>query len=311
MQALIDVILPVFLVVGVGYLTVRVRLFDEGVIDALMKFTQNFAIPVLLFQAIARLELGQTFDGALLLSFYTGSTVCFLLGLLAGRYVFKRDWEESVAIGFVCLFANSLMLGLSITERAFGADALGANFAIVAVHSPFCYGLGITAMEIAKARARGASAASLPRAVFTAMFKNALVLGILLGFTVNLTGLTLPSAVSEAVDLIVMTALPMALFGLGGVLVRYKVRGDAKVIAFVCVVTLAVHPAVVWTMGTANGLSMGQFRSAVLTAAMAPGINTYVFASLYGKAQKVAATSVLVATTLSVITVWLWLGVLP
>ncbi|TQF00387.1 MAG: AEC family transporter [Spiribacter salinus] len=311
MQALIDVILPVFLVVGVGYLTVRVRLFDEGVIDALMKFTQNFAIPVLLFQAIARLELGQTFDGALLLSFYTGSTVCFLLGLLAGRYVFKRDWEESVAIGFVCLFANSLMLGLSITERAFGADALGANFAIVAVHSPFCYGLGITAMEIAKARARGASAASLPRAVFTAMFKNALVLGILLGFTVNLTGLTLPSAVSEAVDLIVMTALPMALFGLGGVLVRYKVRGDAKVIAFVCVVTLAVHPAVVWMMGMANGLSMGQFRSAVLTAAMAPGINTYVFASLYGKAQKVAATSVLVATTLSVITVWLWLGVLP
>lgn len=311
MQALIDVILPVFLVVGVGYLTVRVRLFDEGVIDALMKFTQNFAIPVLLFQAIARLELGQTFDGALLLSFYTGSTVCFLLGLLAGRYVFKRDWEESVAIGFVCLFANSLMLGLSITERAFGAEALGANFAIVAVHSPFCYGLGITAMEIAKARARGASAASLPRAVFTAMFKNALVLGILLGFTVNLTGLTLPSAVSEAVDLIVMTALPMALFGLGGVLVRYKVRGDAKVIAFVCVVTLAVHPAVVWMMGTANGLSIGQFRSAVLTAAMAPGINTYVFASLYGKAQKVAATSVLVATTLSVITVWLWLGVLP
>lgn len=311
MQALIDVILPVFFVVGAGYLTVRLRLFDDGVIDALMKFTQNFAIPVLLFQAISRLDLGQTFDGALLLSFYTGSTICFLLGLLAGRFVFKRDWEESVAIGFVCLFANSLMLGLSITERAFGADALGANFAIVAVHSPFCYGLGITAMEIARARGRGASVASLPRAVLTAMFKNALVLGILLGFTVNLAGLTLPSAVSEAVDLIVMTALPMALFGLGGVLVRYKVRGDAKVVAFVCVVTLAIHPAVVWAMGAANGLGVGPFRSAVLTAAMAPGINTYVFASLYGKAQKVAATSVLVATTLSVLTVWLWLGALP
>lgn len=311
MQALIDVILPVFFVVGAGYLTNRLRLFDDGVIDALMKFTQNFAIPVLLFQAISRLDLGQTFDGALLLSFYTGSTICFLLGLLAGRFVFKRDWEESVAIGFVCLFANSLMLGLSITERAFGVDALGANFAIVAVHSPFCYGLGITAMEIARARARGASVSSLPRAVLTAMFKNALVLGILLGFTVNLSGLTLPSAVSEAVDLIVMTALPMALFGLGGVLVRYKVRGDAKVVAFVCVVTLAIHPAVVWAMGAANGLGVGPFRSAVLTAAMAPGINTYVFASLYGKAQKVAATSVLVATTLSVLTVWLWLGALP
>lgn len=44
---------------------------------------------------------------------------------------------------------------------------------------------------------------------------------------------------------------------------------------------------------------------------MAPGINIYVFASLYGRAQKVAASSVLLGTSLSILTVWLWLGVLP
>ena len=60
-----------------------------------------------------------------------------------------------------------------------------------------------------------------------------------------------------------------------------------------------------------TGISTEAFRSAVLTAAMAPGINTYVFANMYGRARRVAASSVLIATGLSVITIWLWLAVLP
>ncbi|MCV2894226.1 AEC family transporter [Lentibacter sp. XHP0401] len=311
MQALLDVILPVFLVVGAGYGTVRFGLFSNDVIDSVMKFTQNFAIPALLFKAISGLNLGQSFDPALLLSFYTGSATCFFVGLLAARYVFRRDWEDSVAIGFCCLFANSVMMGLAITERAFGADALAANYAIIAVHSPFCYGLGITAMEIARAHATGQPARTLPATVGKAMFRNALVVGILLGFTANLTGLHLPQVGRDALDMIVSTALPLALFGLGGVLVRYKIKGDAKIVAFVCVVSLFLHPTVVWNMGKVMQIDVGQYRSAVITAAMAPGVNAYIFASIYGKAQKVAATSVLVATSLSLFSVWLWLGWLP
>jgi malonate transporter len=44
---------------------------------------------------------------------------------------------------------------------------------------------------------------------------------------------------------------------------------------------------------------------------MAPGVNVYIFASMYGRAQRVAASSVLMATALSVITAWFWLTVLP
>ena len=311
MQALLDVILPVFLVVGAGYATVRFALFSDGVIDAIMKYTQNFAIPALLFKAIAGLDLSESFDPALLVSFYTGSATCFFAGLLAARYLFKRDWEDSVAIGFCCLFANSVMMGLAITERAFGADALAANYAIVAVHSPFCYGLGITAMEIARAHATGQPARTLPATVGKAMFRNALVLGILLGFATNLSGVVLPQVFKDALGMIVSTALPLALFGLGGVLVRYKIKGDIKLVAFVCVVSLFLHPTVVWNMGKVMAIDVGQYRSAVLTAAMAPGVNTYIFASMYGKAQKVAATSVLVATVLSIFSVWLWLDWLP
>ena len=44
---------------------------------------------------------------------------------------------------------------------------------------------------------------------------------------------------------------------------------------------------------------------------MAPGVNAYIFASIYGRAMRVAASSVLIATGLTVVTAWLWLQVLP
>jgi len=82
-------------------------------------------------------------------------------------------------------------------------------------------------------------------------------------------------------------------------------------IAFVCAVTLVFYPAVIWAMGRATGLTEAQFRSAVLTGAMAPGVNAYIFANMYGVARRVAASSVLIATALSILTVWVWLALLP
>jgi predicted permease len=101
------------------------------------------------------------------------------------------------------------------------------------------------------------------------------------------------------------------LFGLGGVLFRYRPEGDLRTIGYVCLVSLIAHPAITWTVGTATGLTTGQFRSAVLTASMAPGVNAYIFANMYGVAKRVAASSVLLATGLSILSIWGWLALLP
>lgn len=309
MQALLDIILPVFVVTGFGYLAVWRGWFSDAGVDGLMNFTQKFAIPCLLFTAIARLDLGQSFDWRLLLSFYTGAMAGFVLGILGARYLFGRGWEDAVAIGFCCLFSNTVLLGLPLTERAYGAEALSNTYAIIAFHSPFCYGLGITAMEIT--RARGASGLTLTKTVLKAMFSNALILGIALGFAVNLSGLPLPQVLNDGLDLLVRAALPAALFGLGGVLVRYRPEGDLRVILYVCAVALIIHPLIARGLAAGFALPVEGVRAAVLTGAMAPGINTYIFANMYGAARRVAASSVLIGTMLSILTIWVWLAVLP
>ncbi|WP_458790957.1 AEC family transporter [Yoonia sp. MH D7] len=309
MTALLDVILPVFIVIGFGYTSVWSGYFSDALADGLMKFTQGFAIPCLLFLAISTLDLGQHFNFALLFSYYAGVILCFFIGLIGARLIFKRDWEDCVVIGFVGMFSNSVLLGVPITERAYGGDALAANFAIIALNAPICYALGITAMEVV--RNQGRSLVALPAKVFKAVFKNALIVAIGGGFLVNLTGITLPAAFSEAVTLISRAALPAALFGLGGVLFRYKPDGDMLTIMFVVVIALIIHPAITFGLAKVFNLSTNEIRSAVITGAMAPGVNAYLFADMYGRARRVAASAVLIATGLTVITAWGWLAILP
>jgi malonate transporter len=309
MQALLDVILPVFLVVGFGYVVVWRKVFSTAAVDGLMSYTQNFAIPCLLFMALIKIDLGQAYSFRLMGSYYIGAASGFALGFLGARYIFKRSAEDSVAIGFVSLFSNSVMMGLAITERAYGVDALVANFAIVSLHAPFCYFVGIIAMEIAKSD--GDSIAQVALNVGKSMMKNALFITILLGLLVNIADVALPKAFLDGTNMVATTALPAALFGMGGVLYQYRPEGDFGAIAWVVGISLLVHPAIVWSLGHLWDLSVSELRSAVLTSAMAPGINCYIFASMYNRAKRVAASGVLIATTLSVLTIWCWLQVLP
>ena len=308
MSALLDVIIPVFLIIGFGYCAVWTRLFSINTINGLMKFSQNFAIPVLLFNAIAKVDLANVFDFNLFLSFYVGATTGFLLGFFGSHYLFNRPVEDAVVIGFCCLFSNTVMLGLPITERAYGESALQHNFAIVSIHAPFCYFLGITLMEIVKSSEKSIRKKSL--VVLKAMFSNALVVGIVFGFFVNFCGIILAQSIQASVDMVTAVALPTALFGMGGILYQYRPAGDIGPILMICTISLLIHPAIVWLTGSNLELSDMQLRSAVITAAMAPGINTYVFANMYGKAKRIASTGVLLSTALSIGTVWLWLNLL-
>lgn len=312
MSALLDVILPVFLVIGFGYIAVRAGWLAETAIDGLMRFAQSFAVPCLLFRSIAHLDLSTAYDPGLMTSFYAGAFAGFFACFFGAMLIFHRAMPDAVAIGFAGLFSNSLLLGLAITERAYGTAALEGNYAIISLHAPLLYGFGIALMEWARSRGHGLSGVALLRQIARAILSQSLVIGILLGFAINLAGNPLPEVFWSGVDMVARAAIPVALFGLGGVLVRYRIEGDLGPVLMVTLASLILHPAVTWFLGTqVFQLGDAALRSAVVTAAMAPGVNAYMFAHMYGVGKRVNASSVLVATAASILTAWGWLHILP
>ncbi len=305
---ILNIVAPVFIVVGAGFAAVKSRLVAAEPIDHLMRFAITFAIPCLLFRATSTLDLAAAFDWRILVAYYGAAIACFVIAYLVARKVFKRRPGESVAIAFAALFSNLVLLGLPIVERASGLEQMAPGFALVAVNAPVCYLLGITAMEYLRADGRGVAATT--RIVVVAMFRNSIMIGIGLGLAVNVTGLPLPQPLIAAIDLLARASLPVALFALGGVLTRYKLSRSLGEAGTVSLLSLIVQPAI--TLGLARWLGLPDATTAtiVLMAAVAPGLNAYLFAAMYDRAIDVAASAVLLTTALAVLTVSAWLVVL-
>lgn len=305
---ILNIVAPVFLVIAAGYLAVRGGIASAEAIDQLMRFAVQFAIPCLLFLATSTIDLDVAFSWQMLLAYYLSAIGCFVVAFFIVRKFFKRRPGEAVGVAFAAMFSNLVMLGLPISERAWGVDSLAPNYALVAVNAPICYLLGITAMEYLRADGRGVSATTA--IVLKAMFRNSLMIGIGLGFIVNLAGIGLPGVLMAAIDLLAQAALPIALFALGGVLVRYKLADSLGEAGLIVVLSLIVQPGLTLLLGWQLQLPEATTKSIVLMSAVAPGLNAYLFASMYNRGTEAAASAVLLSTMLAGFTVSAWLLIL-
>ncbi|PID46122.1 MAG: malonate transporter [Proteobacteria bacterium] len=304
---ILNIITPIFLVVAAGYIAVRQNFLTNDIVDGLMKFTLLFAIPCLLFNATSTMNLSTAYDWRLMLAFYCGATLSFILASLIAWKRFDRPPGEAVAVGFGGLFSNLVLIGLPISERAWGTEQITPVYAIISLHAPYCYLIGITTMELL--RSDGRSLLATAQVVVKSMFRNSMMIGIGLGFLVNFSGVTLPETITDATTLLAKAALPTALFGLGGVLVRYKMADSLSEAGSIALISLFVHPTLTWIVCQLLGVEDHLMRVVVLIAAMAPGMNAYMFATLYQRGQGTIASLVLLATAVSVVSVsfWLWL----
>ena len=300
-----NIVAPVFIVVAAGYAAVRSRILADEPIDQLMKFAIQFAIPCLLFSATSIIDLAVAFNWRLLLSYYAAAIGSFAIAYVVVRYGFKRRPGEAVGIAFGALFSNLVLLGLPISERAWGIEGMAPSFALVSVNAPICYLVGITTMELL--RVDGRSFVETSRIVVNAIFRNSMMIGITLGFLVNFSGLPLPDPLLGAIDLLARASLPVALFALGGLLTRYQLSKSLGEAGVISTISLIVQPALVWLLAWQLQLPDATTRAIVLMAAAAPGLNAYLFAAMYNRGQDSAASSVLLSTLLSLFTITGWL----
>ncbi len=247
MQALLEVILPVFLVIGSGYAAVWRGLISRTGVDGLMGFTQNFAIPCLLFRAISTLDLGAGLRpaaaGQLL---RRRASPASPPGSLGARLLFRRPVAGQRRDRLLRRSSRTRAAGPAdhrarLRRRRAGGELRHhrAARAVLLLRS------GSTAMEVARAGGGGrwrtgraiADQRDVPQRAGHRHRRSA--------SPSTSAASPLPARCSDALDLMVRAALPAALFGLGGVLVRYRPEGDARDPPMHLRVSLVLHPAIV------------------------------------------------------------------
>jgi malonate transporter len=307
--AILNVVIPVFAIVVVGYGAVRFRLYPTEGVKGLVAFVNNFATPCLLFDAMLSADFGSAFNPAIIVPFYVGSLTSLGVGALVAVRFFGNRADEGVSSGFAAMFTNTVLIGVPIIQRAYGEPAMPIVFSIIAFHAPVLIALGMLAMELT--RREGHKLSKVLLVAGKRMLENPLLWGVGLGVIGNLAGLKLNEPANAFVTMMSQAVLPAALFGLGGALNEYKLSENWGQALTMSGLKLILHPLIAYVlMVHVLRVPLETARYGVLLAAMPTGINAYIFSTYYNRGVSVANSTILLTTGLSVLTITLWLVVL-
>ena len=313
----LDVVAPVFILVGAGWAAAAFGVLSRGVGEGLVAFVFTAAVPVLLARTLIT---GPPFDGGVVRFYaaYFGGVACVwaLAAVLVGR-VWGRGARSGAIAGVAAGFSNIVLMGIPTIALAFGQAGSDVLFLLLAVHLPVMVAAATFHMEFAQnadLRASGeapppVSFAATARSLARSLSRNPLVIGIAVGAAWRLSGLPFPGLADRTAGLLAGAAGPVALFALGMSMVKYRVRGQVGPAVLAAALSLLALPALVWLFGTWLALSPLTLQVAVVAASMPTGVNAYLFATYFKVAEGLAASAIVLATAGALVTapLWLWL----
>jgi hypothetical protein len=301
MSVIVEIIVPIFGIVLVGWLAARLRAFDEAATRGLSLFAFNFAIPVMLLRTLAQAELPEQPEWGLVVAYFSGAGAVFALGAATGRLVFGRAGAAPAIFGISAAFSNTIILGIPIVLRAFGETAAVPLSLIVAFHSALIFTLTTIVAEVGGGGAPhwGGTLRNVGRGLGA----NPILWAIGAGLALNLAGIELAAPLDQFAATLGGAALPAALFALGANLSRFRLAHTLREAAVLTGLKILVQPLLVYLLA-AHVLGLGPMSLAVaLTIAALPtGINAYLFAARYDAAVAEATSTILVSTAISVVT---------
>ncbi len=307
MLSILETVLPIFGLVLCGYVVGRRRWMSEEAIKGLNTFVFYFAIPALLFRAMAR-GIGPV-EFTIVGAYFAGVLVTFLLALVVARLVFRTGPVEQVLFGMGSIFSNTVLLGIPLVFTVLGEAAGLQLMLIITFHAVII--LPVITVLIELRRGAGQGWRRLFGQTFRAIALNPIILALLLGIAYGLTGAPLPGAAERFLALLGGAAAPCALFALGASLTSFELRGDIKETLAMVAMKLLVHPAVMAALAFwVFELPPLAATVAVITAAIPTGANVFIMARQYDIYLGRAASAVLISTALSVVTLTFLLATL-
>ena len=287
MQALLNTVLPVALVVFSGYLLGKRIPMD---LTTLSRLTLYLLVPALIFDAMYRAEYSR--EG--LVGLALGFTLTYLLLFLAitGMARLLGLSPEAAKSLLVCsLFPNSGNMGLSLVYFALGEEGLRRAVVYFILSSVVMFGLGPAFI-----RGGGLKEGLL----FT--LRLPLFYALLLGLLLKTLGVSLPFRLDEGLRLMGQAAIPVLLLTLGMQMsqTRFQVGAFEGVASSL---RLLVAPLLAYGVGFILGLPRLEHQVLVLQSATPVAVNAFLLTREFGGEALRVARSVVVSTFLAFLTI--------
>ena len=298
MAILLNVILPVFLVGGCGYLVGRSTRSESTV---LIRIIFYLLAPALIFRSIYTSTI--SVESALSISGYVILIQLSMFGI--SRFVGRvRRWDaDSQAAGsLVLLFANCGNYGLPVMLFAFGEEgfAFGVIVVMVSIMMQATIGISVASWQKGATWKQG----------LTRVLRYPHLYAFLLAVVLRSASIELPQSLFRSVDLLAQAAIPSQLLMLGIQLSRVRLHHFGIDSILLSSIKLLVPPFLGWAITSLLGIT-GLLQAVLIAEASMPSaVNALILATQFRRNPELAATVVFASTVFSMLTITVLLTLL-
>lgn len=290
--------IPFFAIIALGYGAGRSGFFGTEATAYLTRFVFYFALSAMLFRFAANLALEEVLDWQFMGAYLTGCVIVYLLAT-AIALLRKRGLAEAAVEAQCAIIGNVGFLGIPMLVLLLGDAAIGPVMMVLAVDLVIFSSLIVILITASREGSVGLQTIGV---VIAGLFKNPMVVSIVLGFGCAALSLTIPAPVDTFLDLLGSAATPGALFAIGASLAG-KSAERISVASWLTLCKLVLHPLVVaifalWIF------EIELFAAGVMIAAAALPVagNVFMIAQTYNVAPARASAAILLSTMLSIVT---------
>ncbi|WP_099864301.1 AEC family transporter [Pararhizobium haloflavum] len=307
MLDLFSITAPIFLLIGVGFVAVLSGIVAKHQAQALAVFVLNFALPALIIDALSTKPFDQLFDARYLAAYAIGSLLVFGAMFLVMRYAVGRSLSHAAIAALGSSGSNSGFIGYPVAVLVIGelaAVGLALNMMIEnMVIIPLALALAESGLQ------SGQSLATILRATGRRLVRNPIIIAIVIGMALSLSGVTLPGPVDTAIGMMATASAPAALFVIGAALVGLRLGSMALDVGLIVAAKLIAHPlAVAFGFMLLPGVDPDLVVAAVIFAGV-PMLSVYpIFGQRFGM-EGVCAAALMVATLAAFFTTTMLLGI--
>jgi predicted permease len=298
--AIFSAIVPIFMLLALGA-SLRWRKFPGNefwrLLDPLVYY---LLFPALLLSTFAKVDLASLSvwrPGLAVLSAMAMASLALLLG---------KRWFTLDGPAFAALLQGTVRfnayLGFAIATLLFGHDGLTQFSIVTAFVTPAANVISVLGLN-----RYGASGPRDLFHLFTALVSNPMILAVLAGVALNLSGIGLPWALGPFFEVLGRAALPMGLLaaGAGLEIAALKSSGATAVLGSAC--RLAAMPVLALSTCWIFDIE-GVMRLCILIYACAPvPPGAYILARQLGGDAPLTAAMISISTLLALLTMPAWL----